>query len=84
MGTGSAGSVFGENSFFIVCFFIREIWETRLDSRQVAKRSSDPRKAYSEVKVQERDIVRFVGIVASFAPLGVGTRGNFVLSSPRG
>ena len=81
---GPRGQYSGKIHFLLFVFFIREIWETRLDSRQVAKRSSDPRKAYSEVKVQERDIVRFVGIVASFAPLGVGTRGNFVLSSPRG
>ena len=80
MGTGPAGSVFGENSFF----FFRETWGTRLGGRQVAKRSSDPRIAYPEVKVHLRDLVRFVGIVAPFAPLGLGSRGNFVLSSPRG
>ena len=28
--------------------------------------------------------MRVVGIVAPFAPLGAGTRGKFVLSSPRG
>ena len=52
--------------------------------RQVAKHSSDPRQAYSEVKLQRRDLVRVVGIVALFAPLGSGTRGKFVLSSSRG
>ena len=52
--------------------------------RQVAKHSSDPRHAYPEVKLQRRDLVRVVGIVAPFAPLGAGTRGKFVLSSPRG
>ena len=52
--------------------------------RQVAKHSSDPRQAYPEVKLQRRDLVRVVGIVAPFAPLGAGTRGKFVLSSPRG
>ena len=36
--------------------------------RHVAKRSSDPRVAYHEVKVQVRDLVRVVGIVAPFAP----------------
>ena len=52
--------------------------------RQVAKHSSDPRQAYPEVKHQRRDLVRVVGIVAPFAPLGAGKRGKFVLSSPRG
>ena len=52
--------------------------------RQVAKHSSDPRQAYPEVKLQVRDLVRVVGIVAPFAPLGAVTRGKFVLSSPRG
>ena len=52
--------------------------------RQVAKHSSDPRQAYPEVKLQRRDLVRVVGIVAPFAPLGAGIRGKFVLSSPRG
>ena len=33
----------------------------------MAKRSSDPRVVYPEVKVQVRDLVRVVGIVASFA-----------------
>ena len=52
--------------------------------RQVARHSSDPRQAYPEVKLQGRDLVRVVGIVAPFAPLGAGTQGKFVLSSPRG
>ena len=52
--------------------------------RHVAKYSSDPRQAYPEVKLQGRDLVRVVGIVAPFAPMGAGTRGKFVLSSPRG
>ena len=52
--------------------------------RQVAKHSSDPRQAYPEVKLQGRDLVRVVGIVAPFAPLGAVTRGKFILSSPRG
>ena len=54
--------------------------------RHVAKRRSDPRVAYTEVKVQVRDLVRNVGIVDPFASAGagggVGTRGNFVSSSP--
>ena len=49
----------------------------------MAKRSSDPGQAYPAVKLQGRDLVRVVGIVAPFAPLGVGTRGKFVLSNPR-
>ena len=36
----------------------------------MAKRSSDPRVAYPEVKVQVRKLVRVVGIVAPFAPRG--------------
>ena len=36
----------------------------------MAKCSSDPRVAYPEVKVQVRDLVRVVGIVAPFAPSG--------------
>ena len=50
----------------------------------VAKYSSDPRQAYPVVKHQGRDLVRVVGIVAPFTPMGAGTRGKFVLSSPRG
>ena len=50
--------------------------------RHVAKRSSDPREAYPEVKVQVRDLVRVVGIVVLFAPRGVSIRGKFVLSRP--
>ena len=36
----------------------------------MAKRSSDHRVAYHEVKVQVRDLVQVVGIVAPFAPRG--------------
>ena len=78
METGPAGSVFGENLFY------REIWGTGRGGRHVAKYSSDTRQAYPEVKLQGRDLVRVVGIVAPFAPMGAGTRGKFVLSSPRG
>ena len=41
----------------------------------VAKRSSDPRVAYPEVKVQVRDLVRVVGIVAPFGPTGLSFQG---------
>ena len=76
MGTGHAGSVFGENSFH------RETSGTRRRGLHVAKRSSDPRQAYPEVKLQGRDLVRVVGIVTPFAPLGVGTRGNSFYRTP--
>ena len=51
--------------------------------RHMAKRNSDPRVAYPEVKHQVRDMVRVAGIVAPFAPVGPFTRRKFVLSSPR-
>ena len=35
----------------------------------MAKRSSDPEVAYPEFKLQVRDLMRVVGIVAPFAPL---------------
>ena len=54
------------------------------DGRHVAKCSSDPRVAYTEVKVQVRDLVRVVCIVAPFAPRGSVFGENFVSSSPRG
>ena len=79
MGTGPEGSVFGENSFY------REMWGTRRGGgHHVAKCSSDHRQTLPEVKLQGRDLVRVVDVVAPFAPLGAGTRGKFVLSSPRG
>ena len=56
----------------------------RRGGRHVAKRISDPRVAYPKVNLQGRDLVRAVGIVAPFAPQGVGTQGKFVLSSPLG
>ena len=64
MGTGPAGSVFGENSFY------RETRGTRLGGRHAAKRSSDPRVAYPEVKIQVLDLVRVVCIVVPFASRG--------------
>ena len=75
---GGGVSCYRINSFYL------ETWGTRLGDRQVAKRSSDPRVAYPEVKSQVRNLVRVVGIVAPFTPLGVGIRGKFVLTIPRG
>ena len=49
----------------------------------MAKRSSDPRQAYPDVKLQGRDLVLVVGIVTPFAPLVVGTRGKLVKLIPR-
>ena len=49
----------------------------------MVKGSSDPR-AHPDVKVQVRDLVWVVGIVAPFAPMGASIRGKFILSSPRG
>ena len=40
---------------------------------RVAKPRSYPRQAYPEVSLQGRDLMGVVGIVAPFAPLGVGT-----------
>ena len=68
MGTGPVGSVFGKNSFF------EKHWVQEEGCRHVAKWSSEPRQDYPEVKLQGRDLVRVVGIVAPFAPLGVSTR----------
>ena len=50
----------------------------------VAKRSSDPRVAYPEVKVQVRDLVRAVGIVASFCSHGAQYSGVIRLIEPQG
>ena len=65
-GYRACGPVFGENSFY------RETWVTRRGGggggRHVANRCSDPRLAYPEVKLQRRDLVRVVGVVAPFAP----------------
>ena len=57
------GSVFGENLLY------RQTRSTR-GGRHVVKRSSDFRVAFAEVKLQVRDLVRVVGIVANFAPRG--------------
>ena len=50
----------------------------------MAKRGSDPRVAYPEVKLQVWDLMRVVGIVAPFAPRWVCIRRKFILSSRRG
>ena len=47
-------------------------------------RSSDPRVAYPEVKVQVRDLVRVVSIVAPLAPSGVSIRENSFYRAPGG
>ena len=52
--------------------------------RHVVKRSSDPRVAHPDVKVQVRDLVRVVGIVAPFAPMGAGPRENSFYRAPGG
>ena len=54
----------GENSVY------RETWGTKREGRNVAKCSSDPRVAYTGVKVQVRDLVRIGGIFDPFAPRG--------------
>ena len=69
MGTGPAGSVFGENSFY------GDTRGTKLRGRHVAKRSSDPRIAYPEVTVQVRDLVRILGIIDPL-PHGVSVFGE--------
>ena len=43
----------------------------------LAKRSSDPRVAYPEVKIQVRDLVRIVGIVVPFAQRGLFGENSF-------
>ena len=51
--------------------------------RHMAKRSSDPRVVYPEVKLQVRDPVRDVGIVAPFAPLGGRYQGKICFIEPQ-
>ena len=50
----------------------------------MAKRSSDSRVAYPEVKVQVRHLVRVVGIVAPFAPRWSVFRENSFYRAPGG
>ena len=78
---GSCGNPRGQYSGKIR--FVEKYGVQDEGGRHVAKYSSDPRQAYPEVKLQGRDLVRVVDIVAPFAPMGAGTRGKFVLSSPR-
>ena len=62
--------------------FCRETRGTKLGCRHVAKRRSDPRVAYTEVKVQVRDLAQVVGIVVPFAPRGVSICGNTFYRAP--
>ena len=50
----------------------------------MAKRSSDPRVDYPEVKVQVGDLVRVEGIVAPFAPWGLVFGENSFQRAPVG
>ena len=52
--------------------------------RHVAKRSSDPRVAYTGVKLQVRDLVQIVGIVDPFAHVGLVPRENSFCHAPGG
>ena len=74
---GGGGGVWGRGVLLLQYKFVlsRNLGYTTTGDRQVAKRSSDPRVASPEVKVQVRDLVRVVDIVAPFTPLGVGIRG---------
>ena len=83
MGNRPAGSIFAESFFFFFFFFffieksgVQDKW-----GRHRAKRSSDPRLANPEFKLQVRDLLRVVGIVAPVAPLGVGTWGKCFIES---
>ena len=61
MGTGSAGQYAGKIRF-IEKPGVQNYW-----GRHVAKRRSEPRVAYPDVKVQVQDLVRVVCIVVPFA-----------------
>ena len=52
--------------------------------RHVAKHNSDPRQAYPEVKLQGRNLLRLVGIVAPLCPTGRRYPGKIRFISPRG
>ena len=52
--------------------------------RHVSQRRSDPRQAYPEVKLQGRDLVRVMDIVAPFASLETSTREHSFYRTPRG
>ena len=49
----------------------------------MAKRSSDPKVAYTEVKIPVRDLPRVLGIIDPLLHGVVSVRGKFVLSRPR-
>ena len=70
----------GQYSGKIYC--IEKHWIQDEGGRLVAKRSSDSRQAYREVKLQGRDLVRVVSIVAPFVQLGAGTRENSLCRAP--
>ena len=61
MGTGTAESVFGQKPFY------RETWGTKGVAMWLNVVLNDHRVAYPYVKVQVRELVRVVGIVALFA-----------------
>ena len=73
------GGQYSGKARFIEKYGVQDEW-----GRHVAKYSSDPRQAYPEVKLQGRDLVRVVGIVAPFAPMGAGTRENSFCRAPVG
>ena len=79
MGTGSVGSVFGR---------IRFIEKPGVQDEGFAMWLNvvlnDRRIAYSEVKVQVRDLVRVVGIVVPFASRGLLSRENSFYGAPGG
>ena len=76
MGTGPAGQYSGKIRF------IEKPGVEDEGCRHVVKRSSDPRVAHPDVKVQVRDLVRVVGIVSPFAPMGASTRRNSFHRAP--
>ena len=77
VGTGPAGSVFGEDSLY------GETRDTKLGGRHVAKRSSDPRVAYPEDTGQVQDLLRVFGITDPLPHGVVSIWREFVLSRPR-
>ena len=72
------GSVFGK-----ICFIEKPGVPDEV-GRHLSKRSSDPRIAYPEVKVQVRDLVQVLSIVASFVPRGSVFEENSFYRAPGG